>query len=161
MGIIKATLTNEKTVIFTSFRMLLILKNFGKTSQILRNFCTCTFWACTNFSLLKNSKHYIWVKVFWNESSKICGKQLLSDIVCLSRFFKGCLPQILLVHSLTHLPIFQYLYQIQVPKNLINKFKEIKSVDLGHNNMNFPCKSKTVKFTHSLMSVIRYNLRNY
>ena len=53
----------------------------------------------------------IWVKVFNNGPSKICGGQPLkfcSDMVCLSRpyhfkSFKGCLPQILIGSSLNNL----------------------------------------------------------
>ena len=37
--------------------------------------------------------NYIWVKVFKNGPSKICGKQPLKSLI---RFFKGCVPQSLL-----------------------------------------------------------------
>ena len=51
----------------------------------------------------------IWDNVFKNGPIKICGTQPLKnlrDMVCLSRFFKGCLPQILLdpfLNTLSHM----------------------------------------------------------
>ena len=54
---------------------------------------------------------HIGVKVFKNESSKICGRQPLKN--CLSgpysfKFFKGCLPQVLLGSFLNIWPIYVY-----------------------------------------------------
>ena len=51
----------------------------------------------------QNKEHHIWVKVFKNGPSKICGRKpakFWSDTVCLSRpyhfkFFKGCVLQLL------------------------------------------------------------------
>ena len=61
----------------------------------------------------QNKEHHIWVKVFKNGPSKICGRKPVkfwSDTVCLSRpyhfkFFKGCLPQILLGPFLTYITL--------------------------------------------------------
>ena len=47
---------------------------------------------------------YLWIKIFKNGPNKVCGRQPLKiwiDVICLGRlyhfkFFKGCLPQILL-----------------------------------------------------------------
>ena len=63
----------------------------------------------------------IWDNVFWNGPSKICGRQLLtmwSGMVYLNRlyylkFFKCCLPQILLGpfrNTLSNLTVFWFLY---------------------------------------------------
>ena len=53
---------------------------------------------------------YIWVKVFRNGASKICGRQPLKTFKWSRpyhmKFFKGCLPQILLgpfLNTLTHI----------------------------------------------------------
>ena len=40
--------------------------------------------------------YYIWDKLFKNEPSKICERQPLKDLKESFKFFKGCLPQILL-----------------------------------------------------------------
>ena len=64
--------------------------------------------------LLRVISIFILVKVFKNGPTNICGRQSLKnrrDMVCLGRpyyfkFFKGCLPQILLgpfLHTLNHL----------------------------------------------------------
>ena len=44
---------------------------------------------------------YIWDKIFKNGLGEICGRQPLTNMKCISNFnfFKGCLPQIHLVHS--------------------------------------------------------------
>ena len=48
---------------------------------------------------------YMWVKVFKNGPSKICGRQSLGRPYR-SIFLKGCLPQIYLVHSWILWPMF-------------------------------------------------------
>ena len=59
--------------------------------------------------LWNNYLWYIWVKVFKNGPSKICGRQPLKNLVIWSalhfKFFKGCLPKILVgpfLNTLTH-----------------------------------------------------------
>ena len=70
---------------------------------------------CKHFPMLKMFS-FKWITLFKNGPSKICGRQPLKnfrDIVCLSRpyhfkFFKGCLPQILLgpfLNTLTELSL--------------------------------------------------------
>ena len=44
---------------------------------------------------------FIWVQVFKNGPGKICGRQLLKNL----KFFKGCLPQILLGQFLNTLAL--------------------------------------------------------
>ena len=50
----------------------------------------------------------IWVKVFKNRQSKICGRQPLKDLSASFNFFKGCLLQILpgpFLNTLTYISV--------------------------------------------------------
>ena len=53
--------------------------------------------------------YVIWVKLFKNGPSKICGRHPSKNLKCTSNFFKGCLPQILFgpfLNTLTHISFY-------------------------------------------------------
>ena len=81
--------------------------------RVSDNFVGLALKGLKLFHYYHEKLHYLWDKVFKNGTIKICGRQppkILRDMDVLSRpypfkFFKGCLPQILLgslLNSLFH-----------------------------------------------------------
>ena len=84
--------------------------------------------------------HIIWVKIFKNAPSKICGTHPLKRLTCmvclgrpyLFKFYKGCFPQVFLglfLNTWSHLYRNKYIFDIC--QEIINQRIKIKKVILA------------------------------
>ena len=119
-------------------------------TNLKRDLCLAWYW--TFLQIITTNLNIIWVKVFKNVPSKICGRQQAVHIT--SNFFKGCLPQILLgpfLNTLTQIwywqnPSIYQTFQLWVGRNCVN----------GAENLDFVISSaiKKCKCINNLMLIL-------
>lgn len=172
---LKTRMKNQWTPIFSN-------KSIRKTKQLMKykTFCNQTNEGCfgNNQVILKKFKKNTFSSFWMPVIKQNFGKATRQTWQCclfgpemshlLPMWAKWVLIFLLNPNSPFY-PLFNACQQIQFRKakltdlskvNIVLIF-DIKMKHLSHfdHNMNFPCKYKTVTFNHSLMPVIRWNLR--